>query len=135
MYKNPEDQRHSQRERRRRIRDAWFRENGPCVRCGSKDDLQLDHADPALKVHHNVWTWSTQRRAEELAKCQALCLICHKAKTSGENSARFRRTDTCRKGHCYAEVGVYVDQRTGWKKCAECARIARRKRSIRRTTC
>lgn len=70
-------------------RATWFAENGPCVTCGSWERLELDHADPALKVHHAIWSWARERREAELAKCQALCRTCHQAKTVAENHARF----------------------------------------------
>lgn len=50
--------------------------------CGSTKDLQLDHKDPDQKVSHKIWSWSDERRATELAKCQVLCKECHKKKTS-----------------------------------------------------
>jgi 5-methylcytosine-specific restriction endonuclease McrA len=65
-------------------KDAWFSANGPCKRCGSRKDLELDHLNPAKKVSHRVWSWSKARREVELAKCQVLCGRCHKAKTAAE---------------------------------------------------
>ena len=65
--------------RNRRL--TWLKEHGPCVQCGSWDDLELDHKDPTQKVTHNVWSWSQERRDQELAKCQVLCEECHKQKT------------------------------------------------------
>lgn len=53
-----------------------------CAKCGSIDRLELDHIDPNNKISHNVWSWSEQRRSEELAKCQVLCYDCHKLKSS-----------------------------------------------------
>ena len=55
-----------------------------CVRCGSTESLEVDHIDPALKVTHSVWSWSIPRRDIELAKCQVLCTVCHKAKTKAQ---------------------------------------------------
>lgn len=62
-------------------KQVWFDENGPCVSCGSWKDLELDHIDPSSKVTHRVWSWSQERRDEELSKCQVLCRSCHLAKT------------------------------------------------------
>lgn len=59
----------------------WFEENGPCRKCGSWEDLEVDHVDPVCKVSHNVWSWSEERRTAELLKCQPLCEKCHMAKT------------------------------------------------------
>ncbi|MEM1417446.1 MAG: HNH endonuclease [Myxococcota bacterium] len=62
-------------------RRAKFFEGKACARCGATEGLELDHVDPTEKVTHCVWSWSEQRRSEELAKCQVLCRRCHKAKT------------------------------------------------------
>lgn len=55
-----------------------------CMHCGSSGPLEVDHIDPALKVSHSVWSWSAARRMAELAKCQTLCVPCHKAKTKAQ---------------------------------------------------
>jgi hypothetical protein len=60
-----------------RRREAWFRENGPCRRCGTWERLELDHIDRTTKISHAVWSWSDERRNAELAKCQPLCHDCH----------------------------------------------------------
>lgn len=69
-------------------RVKWFEENGPCRACGSWDSLELDHINPDTKIHHAIWTWSEQRREEELAKCQPLCYACHQKKSVRENFER-----------------------------------------------
>lgn len=80
-YKDPEVQRAYQRERVARTRAEWLAENGPCKRCGTWDDLQVDHIDGSQKVSHNVWSWSKSRREAELDKCQVLCQDCHLEKS------------------------------------------------------
>lgn len=84
-YSDPKKQRKAQHEWYLTVVKArksdWFLANGPCKKCGSIDDLELDHIDPTKKVSHNVWTWADERRARELAKCQALCHNCHVEKT------------------------------------------------------
>ena len=62
----------------------WFDINGPCVLCGSNEELQLDHIDPQTKISHRIFTWSEERRLKELAKCRVLCWRCHKKKTATE---------------------------------------------------
>jgi hypothetical protein len=58
-----------------------------CVRCGSTEDLELDHIDPSTKHSESkntsglIWSWCTERREAELAKCQILCKSCHLTKT------------------------------------------------------
>lgn len=54
-----------------------------CVWCGSEDDLQFDHIDPAQKsfnISHNMTASNPAVRAE-VAKCQLLCRDCHIEKT------------------------------------------------------
>ena len=88
-------------------RKEWLALNGPCRKCGSWEDLQVDHIDEKLKVSHRIWTNSKENREKELAKCQVLCEDCHKAKTRGYTavtahgtSAQYRRgckCDLCKK--------------------------------------
>jgi len=68
----------------KRIRREWFKKSGPCVDCGSWKNLETDHIDPATKVSHKVWSWSEQRRSEELAKCVVRCHDCHRKKTNAQ---------------------------------------------------
>lgn len=58
-----------------------------CVKCGSADDLQFDHIDPAKKSF-NITSNMTPNPTvlAEIAKCQLLCRPCHERKTSIENS-------------------------------------------------
>lgn len=67
----------------------WFVNNGPCVKCGSFEDLELDHINPNTKESHCVWSWSEERRNKELAKCQCLCNSCHRIKSNLECSVKF----------------------------------------------
>jgi 5-methylcytosine-specific restriction endonuclease McrA len=83
-YKDRAKQRKYQKDWAKSRRRAWLEAHGPCVRCGSKKELTVDHVDPTKKCDHKVWSWSEERRNEELAKCQVLCKDCHKLKTSGE---------------------------------------------------
>lgn len=84
-YADPRKQSAYQARRMSQLRNEWLEANGPCVRCGSRDNLEIDHVDPWLKVSHRIWSWSKERRDVELAKCQVLCRACHKKKT-GENN-------------------------------------------------
>ncbi|AVI04753.1 HNH endonuclease [Mycobacterium phage LifeSavor] len=65
-------------------RRADFFADKRCVKCGSTEELNLDHIDPTKKVSHNIWSWSQVRRDAEIAKCQVLCLPCHKDKTAAD---------------------------------------------------
>lgn len=69
-------------ERCRRRRQAWLLANGPCWKCGSWDELEVDHVDPSLKESHRIWSWGPDKIKAELAKCQPLCHKCHAEKTA-----------------------------------------------------
>jgi len=94
-YKDREKQRQFNREWRASRRQAWLDENGPCVQCGSNQDLEVDHIDPELKVTHNIWSWSEERRLAELSKCQVLCAECHKKKTYAQRKRRAVHGSDC----------------------------------------
>lgn len=87
MGRNRERYNEYQREWYQARRQAWFAENGPCKRCGSWENLELDHIDPSTKSHHRIWSWAKDRREAELAKCQVLCRKCHVRKSieNGDN--------------------------------------------------
>lgn len=75
--------RNYQREWMRRRRAEFFADK-VCAACGIDELLELDHVDPDVKVSHKIWSWSEERRAAEIAKCQVLCTECHKMKTFSE---------------------------------------------------
>lgn len=80
-YKDRSRQREYQKRWLAGRREAWLRQHGPCVRCGSSERLEVDHVDPEQKVSHRIWSWSKPRMEAELAKCQVLCRPCHVEKT------------------------------------------------------
>lgn len=61
---------------------------GKCVVCGSAENLELDHIDPALKSFDisKLWSVSKARFQAELKKCQVLCKSHHAEKTRRELS-------------------------------------------------
>jgi 5-methylcytosine-specific restriction endonuclease McrA len=62
---------------------------GKCVRCGTKDDLDFDHMDPATKsftIARRLAGVSEAKLQAELAKCQLLCGPCHLEKSRSEGS-------------------------------------------------
>lgn len=88
-------------------RKKWFKENGPCVDCGSWERLELDHQNPLTKVGHNIWSWSDKPRLAELAKCRPRCHGCHLEKTKREYRERdlagaLRVIDPLGQAWCYA---------------------------------
>lgn len=72
-------------ERRRK----WFAENGPCVECGSWENLELDHINPLVKWKHSIWSLSEENRQRELDKCQVMCHACHAKKTKADRAPAF----------------------------------------------
>jgi 5-methylcytosine-specific restriction endonuclease McrA len=68
----------------KRMQEAYEMLGGACVICGSTEDLQIDHFDPAKKdfTLAKIWSASQERFLEELTKCQLLCWKCHLAKTA-----------------------------------------------------
>jgi len=58
-----------------------------CVKCGSKQQLELDHINPEEKEWNPKRSMCsknlTERFWKEINKCQLLCYNCHKEKTKG----------------------------------------------------
>ena len=69
-------------------RKADYLSDKRCVVCGSKEFLEIDHIDPATKISHRIWSWSEERRSEELSKCQTLCFDHHKVKTMASYASK-----------------------------------------------
>jgi hypothetical protein len=127
-YQDPDKQREYQRawaNRKRRANRAAYFAGKSCSWCGSVDQLELDHINPTDKLSHLIWTWSPQRRASELAKCQVLCKPCHDRKcgldgffdrTPRHGIARYARgcrCDTCRAANTEHGRRVRRNQRNG----------------------
>lgn len=85
MTLSPDRMREYQREWKNRRRREWIEENGPCIDCGSLEDLEIDHRDASTKLHNVSSLWSLSpvnpKRVEELAKCVVRCKSCHLQKT------------------------------------------------------
>lgn len=84
-YSSKEQQRAYAREWLKKRRNEWLLDNGPCAKCGSWEDLEIDHINPADKAFSvsRLWSRSKQVRDKELSKCQVLCHSCHKEKHRG----------------------------------------------------
>ncbi len=123
-YKNLRQQRDYQLKwmrARRRHRLAGL----TCARCGSSQDIEIDHIDPRKKASHRIWSWTEKRYQAEMKKCQLLCVECHKVKTR-EDYVKF--VTHCPQGHPYDEKNTYVRKRPYSRKCRTCYRLRARKR-------
>lgn len=109
-YANKESQRLYQKRWILQRRREWCDRNGPCLWCGSDEDLEVDHIDPKDKVVDvaSLWSRSERVRAKELVKCQVLCKPCHYLKTVSEvdvphgTNSRYKwgcRCSGCRAAH------------------------------------
>lgn len=105
--RNPDKARKKNNEWVRKRREEWLKANGPCKECASWERLEVDHIDPKSKVHHSVWTWSEERRAKELKKCQVLCFLCHRLKTNKERGWKIHGEIMYQKG-CRCEECVNI---------------------------
>ena len=79
-----EEQRKIRDERRQYLREYL---GGKCVRCGTVENLEFDHIDPAKKsysIASNITCFSLEELILEVDKCQLLCRPCH-MKKSREN--------------------------------------------------
>ena len=56
-----------------------------CIKCGTRESLELDHIDRKNKTFAISRPPSEKAFWEELKKCQILCKKCHKEKTIQEN--------------------------------------------------
>lgn len=57
---------------------------GHCVRCGSRENLEIDHKNRQEKSFSISTRLSLCKIVEELEKCQLLCQLCHREKTRSE---------------------------------------------------
>lgn len=84
------------RQWRTKRRQGWIDENGPCQKCGSTENLEVDHIDRKTKRISPTYLWSLSLtnpvRIEELLKCQVLCESCHQTKTTTEQSVPSKYT-------------------------------------------
>lgn len=56
---------------------------GKCVRCPSRDRLEMDHIDPSTKYKRisQLANYKEETFWEEVKKCQLLCKDCHRKKS------------------------------------------------------
>jgi hypothetical protein len=86
-------------------RRAEFFVDKTCTDCGTNKQLGLDRRDPAEKVNHRIWSWSTARREAELAKYEIRCAACRRkrlAERQRRHGTRGRYERGCRCDSCRA---------------------------------
>ena len=121
-YSDPDTRREYQRKRMLRRRADWIKEHGPCARCGSWDDLEVDHIDPKTKAYalSTIWGLALDNpiRLTELAKCQVLCHKCHIKKSIEERGQKpavhgslTMHWNGCRCVDCKSAYSLYRKQR------------------------
>lgn len=78
-----------QRYHRRRDEAKEFL-GGVCVRCGTKEDLDLDHIDRTAKTGNigKLWSYDEEKFWTEVKKCQLLCREHHIVKTREAGDGR-----------------------------------------------
>jgi 5-methylcytosine-specific restriction endonuclease McrA len=107
----------TKRYHRRRL-ELIERLGGKCVRCGTPENLDLDHIDPKLKVIN--WKYlsglSKEKLESEIIKCQLLCKSCHIEKTVKERGQEFAKGK-------HGTISAY--RYCGPPKCDECKNIKR----------
>jgi len=85
---NPNGKKRQQREKYNRRRAAALDLlGGVCAVCGTTEDLQFDHIDPALKTGNICSMFgnsSEETLAAELELCQLLCIADHTRKTKAD---------------------------------------------------
>lgn len=93
---SPEEQRDYQKMWMRKRRAEWVEsKGGKCEKCGSTEQLEIDHIDRSLKTIKASVLWSRNEtvRAKELENCQLLCNACHKEKTRLEKMKDLKHGD------------------------------------------
>ncbi len=124
-YKDRAKQNAFNKERCARRRQEWIgRLGGKCVECSDVGQLRFDHIDPSKKTDHRIWSWSDERIAQELKKCQLLCVECHKKKTSAENT----------KPLIHGTVAGYRTKRCRCEKCRSAHRKHQEEWRLRRSS-
>jgi hypothetical protein len=124
-YKDPA----AQREYMRRYQREWYQKRRAeffgdkiCCQCGSAEHLELDHRDPSEKVNSAIWSWSEERRAAEIAKCDIRCSKCHKERHAAKARAHglsAYQSRACRCDICRAAKSAALKRETRRRKTSD----------------
>ena len=97
-----------------------------CVKCGSTENLEMDHIDPETKLFTISSRMAPKHRnaiIEELKKCQTLCSDCHAQKTAAEHSIAFKKD----RDKCHGTLSQYWRYKCRCDACKKVYREYRRK--------
>lgn len=128
VNKDPEKRKIYHRQWTAKRREAFFADK-QCQQCGSTYKLQLWYPNQQDKTTHNFWTWSAERQAQELAKCQILCWQCFWRERNARHDYRLHhgtvtgyRRYACRCGECMAVKNTYQNaHRARFREQRTCA--------------
>jgi hypothetical protein len=100
---------------------------GNCVKCGSFDNLEVDHIDHKTKEFNVMknWGWAWERLLPEIQKCQLLCKTCHLEKSINEGSLAEGWASQPRKVH--GTVWTYTRHKCRCDQCRKAKSIEYKK--------
>jgi hypothetical protein len=90
-HKNKKDRVEKQIQHRRNLlNEAKEKLGGECLWCKTKENLEFDHIDDAIKSENVGNAVRNTRKVfwEEVEKCQLLCKNCHNKKTTAQKRAK-----------------------------------------------
>lgn len=104
---------------------------GRCNQCGTEEELEFDHINPATKKYliGQLLRGSRTRLDEELTKCQLLCRDCHLEKTTFE-----RELEEDARGILHGTVNSYQNKGCRCQECKLAGSIRNRENAIKRLT-
>ena len=90
--KNPHHAKQSQERKRARNRNLIYEHCGNvCCKCGTSENLEFDHINPALKKSRQSFLSIGRSDLEnQLDNIQVLCHTCHKAKSTAQKNAAWK---------------------------------------------
>ena len=93
--------------RQARMEYARSKLGGKCARCGGTEQLEFDHIDRATKTKPLTCLLHASQAVfdAELAKCQLLCVECHKVKTKENREYREHEPGPIKHGTLWAYDG------------------------------
>lgn len=98
-----------------KIQEAKNHLGGQCVDCGTIEQLEFDHIDPAQKSFTITVGWSRADFWSEVAKCVLRCKPCHAVRTTQQQSVDHGQGLTgkrnCRCGLCGPLKNAYARRR------------------------